>query len=246
MADQHTPPNTDDSLEILRDRTRAWWISVFAGQVDHSHPIHGTDVTARIEGDTLILAGQVPTKGDLHEIEREARHLRGQGIRHIRTELRVVPETTEEKGMLVQTLMGIFETAEQARFAAGYLEGHAHVQPDLMRVIAPDDPAGGMTLPRALLPEAFWEDAEQALAAGRALLIVTVDETEAFKARELIEEETRSLRTVILPPEPAHNVAAARQAVERVEAAVGSAGMNAEAGEPREAGLREEGTVHES
>jgi hypothetical protein len=30
-----------------------------------------------------------------------------------------------------------------------------------------------------------------------------VDETEAFKAREVLDEDTRTLETLVLPPEPA-------------------------------------------
>ncbi|GAC1447979.1 MAG: hypothetical protein PVSMB4_04390 [Ktedonobacterales bacterium] len=249
MADQHTPPGAEESLEIIRDRTRAWWTSVLAGQVDQSHPVHGTEVNARVEGDTLIITGKVPAESDLHEIQREAHHLRGHGIAHIRSELQVVPETMEEKGVLVQTLLGVFETAEQAGFAAGYLEGHAHIQPDLMRVVAPDDPDGGTALLHAILPAAYWEDGERALEAGRALLIVTVDETQAFKTRELMEEETRSLRMVILPPEPARNVRTANRAAAHTEAAVGrsgSSGMNERADKARQDALRKEGAIHES
>jgi hypothetical protein len=38
---------------------------------------------------------------------------------------------------------------------------------------------------------------------GRTLLVYTVDETAAFAARQLVEEETRSLSTFALPPQPA-------------------------------------------
>jgi len=44
---------------------------------------------------------------------------------------------------------------------------------------------------------------DRALDAGRSVIAVAVDETEAFRARELLDEETRSLETLVLPPEPA-------------------------------------------
>lgn len=54
-----------------------------------------------------------------------------------------------------------------------------------------------------LLGAARWEDVQAALAENHAALILTVDETQAFQAREILDEETRSLRTVVLPPIPA-------------------------------------------
>jgi len=47
---------------------------------------------------------------------------------------------------------------------------------------------------------AFARAARKALDSGQALLILTVDETEAFRVRELLEEDTRSEWTVAAPP----------------------------------------------
>ena len=51
-----------------------------------------------------------------------------------------------------------------------------------------------------VVPDDYWPDIEKALAQEQAVLIVTVDETLAFHAREVLEEETHSLQTVVLPP----------------------------------------------
>jgi hypothetical protein len=50
------------------------------------------------------------------------------------------------------------------------------------------------------VPEDFLKDARKAIDAGDAPLMIRVDETEAFKVRELLEEETRSQWTIGLPP----------------------------------------------
>ncbi len=205
MAEDEKTHGTDESLDMLPDSTRAWWTSVLAGQADTSHPVHGANLKTRLEAETLIVSGTVPTEQDRNEIAAETEHLKGHGISTVRNELEVLPEVTDEAGLLTQTLVGIFENAELADFAKGYLEGHAHVRQQLMKLIAPDDGADGRTELHVLLPEAFWEDADKALDEGHALLIVTVDETEAFKARELLDEDTRSLQTLVLPPEPASN-----------------------------------------
>ena len=211
MAQDEKTHGADETLDVLPDSTRAWWTSVLTGQVDASHPIHGTKLKTRLEGDTLIVSGTVATEEDREEIAAETEHLKGHGIATVRDELEVVPEVTDESDLLVQTLVGIFENAELAGFAESYLEGHVHVRQQLLKVIAPVGAADGRSEFRALLPEAFWEDAEKALDEGHALLIVTVDETEAFKTREVLEEETRSLRTLILPPEAAGNAGSAQR-----------------------------------
>jgi hypothetical protein len=43
--------------------------------------------------------------------------------------------------------------------------------------------------------------ARKALDPGQALLLLTVDETEVFRVRELLEEDTRSEWTVASPPQ---------------------------------------------
>jgi hypothetical protein len=216
MAADEGSQAPDTSLDVLPDSTRAWWTSVLTGQVQSSHPILGTNLSTRIEGDTLIISGAVPTEGDRAEIAAETEHLKGHGITTVRNELQVVPQVTDEQGLLVQTLVAVFENAELAGFAQEYLEAHAHVRPKLMRAISPESAEEGRAELRALLPEAFWEDAGKALDDQHALLIVTVDETEAFKARELLDEETRSLQTLVLPPEASGNAASAQRSLDQV------------------------------
>jgi len=53
-----------------------------------------------------------------------------------------------------------------------------------------------------MLPEDFLIDVRKAFNAGDAVLVLRVDETDAFKARELLDEETRSLWTISTPPTP--------------------------------------------
>lgn len=214
MDETTQPRGAQDSLDMLREQTRAWWTEALAGQAVQSHPVHGTNVRAHLEGRTLVLSGRVPSERDHLEVTREAQHLkRGHGIRDIRDELVVERTDAEREGLLIQTLMSIFETEEQAGFAAGYLEGHAAFTAEMIHVLTPDHREHAVAVLHALLPDAFWRDAEEELRAGRALLVVTVDEVDAFTARELLAEETPSLRTVVLPPEPAGNADRAEAAL---------------------------------
>lgn len=224
METAEQPQSTKDSLAMLRERTHAWWTEALAGQTTQSHPVHGTNVRAHLDGRVLVISGSVPSERVRREVAREAEHLkRGHGIRHVRDELTVERSDVEREGLLVQTLVSVFETEEQAGFAAGYLEGHASFTAAMLHVLTPDHASRAAAMLHALLPDAFWDDAERELSAGRVLLVVTVDEVDAFTARELLEEETPSLRTLALPPEPAENASRAQAILRGVEKTTGSA-----------------------
>lgn len=210
------PQSAQDSLAMLREQTHAWWIKALAGQASHAHPVHGTNVRARVQGRTLILSGTVPSERDHREIRREAQHLkRSHGIARVQDELVVQRTALEREGLLAQTLLCVYATGEQAGFAAGYLEGHANFTADMIHVLTPNPLESAVATLRALLPSAYWDDAQRELHDGMSLLIVMVDELDAFTARELLEEETPSLRTLALPPEPFGNVERAEAALRR-------------------------------
>lgn len=199
---------------MLREQTHAWWTEALAGQASQAHPVLGTNVRAHVQGRTLVLTGTVASDRDRREILREAQHLkRGHGIAHVRDELVVQRNDVEREGLLAQTLIAVFATEEQAGFAAGYLEGHADFTADMMHVLTPDQGDQAVAELHALLPDTYWYDMERELRGGVALLVVLVDEVDAFTARELLAEETPSLRTLVLPPEPA-------ETIRRVEAAL--------------------------
>lgn len=202
-----------ETEDVLRDQVRAWWVSVLAGQVDQSHPTYG-DVSAKVEGDTMVLRGQVPTVADRAEVEHEVEHLLGQGVEAVRNELTVKPEAEveEERGLLSQTFIAAYDAPAGAKFAAGYLREHLHGRTAAISVITPDDGEGEIA---GLVPADYLEDARALLKDGRSLVVVTVDETEAFAARELLDEDTRSLQTIVLPPQ-AGNAAEEAGDVERV------------------------------
>lgn len=234
-----------ESREILATRLQAWWLSVLAGQAVESQPVHGGSVEARVEAETIVLTGSVLTEQDRCEIEAEAEHWRGRGISDVRNELQVVPEVAHEPGLLVQTLLATYETAEQAGFAAGCLEGDAHVRPGLIEVLTPEEPGAAEAVVQAILPEAYREDALNALRDGRALLIATVDETEAFKARELLDEETQSPQTLVLPPEPAGRVKPAQQPPDETAPQKAARPIDEKAARASQHALRRERTTHD-
>ena len=82
-------------------------------------------------------------------------------------------------------------------FARAFVLKHSRVAPLQDEIV---DSAHADRL-RALLPEEFIDDAGRALDSGEALLILRVDETAAFRVRELLEEDTRSQWTIAVPPQ---------------------------------------------
>ena len=245
MAEETNPKGEEESLEILRDRTRTWWLSVLAGQAESSHPIHGARIKATVRDGVLTLSGTLTSEEDRRDILSEADHFKQSGVSEVIDELKVEAENAGSTGLLVQTLIGVFENRDQAGFAEGYLEGHAHITPDVMKVIAQDGEDAGATL-HAIVPAAWISDAEQALGAGRALLIVTVDETQAFKARELLDEETNSLRTLVLPPEATRNAAEQQHHLDKIPSSPQSRQTDQKAERAREDAVQQEAGVHES
>lgn len=190
--------NSDErsGLDIHGSRTRAWWMQAVAGQLEQSHPIHGTDVRASVQGGVLRLRGVVPSQRDLDQLLAEAEEFRGNGINEVDSEVRV-EENADVAGVYRQTLISGFESAEQCAFAANYLESHAHIDPHFMTTVEPGSSAEalGLVVPAELVP-----DVARSLEEGRVVLVVTIDETSAFKARQLLEEETPSLYVVSAPP----------------------------------------------
>jgi hypothetical protein len=205
------------TLKGIPESTRGWWTSVLAGGDSTPHPIHGTDLLAKIDGDALVVSGKVPTEKDRSTVAAEVERLKGHGVAEVRLELEVVSEVTDEPGILSQTLVGIFENPELAAFARTFIEEHMQTRPQLLRIIDPAASGKARAEVQALLPEAYWKDAGKRLDEGRALLILTVDEAAAFKAREILDEETHSAEILILPPEAAKNVTSERRSLDRVD-----------------------------
>jgi hypothetical protein len=189
-----------DTAEQTEESIHAWWASVLTGEAHAPHPLYGQDVSARLDGETLVISGRVETEAEKQAVTDEASALRGRGVVAIQNDLRVDPEEQEEPGVLTQSLLGVFKNAALAGVARDYLDDRLRIPPRLKRVIHGADAEADV---RALLPEAYWDEADKALAEGNALVVFTVDETEAFRARELLEEETASMEMYVLPPERA-------------------------------------------
>jgi hypothetical protein len=193
---------TPDAVEIQRDLVRSWWTSVLTGQIDEPYPVYGSRVEALLEGDVLTIVGTVPSASDHDAIIAEVERLRRYGIVTANVDVDVVAEAGGEPGLLVQTLVVTYETEAQARFAAAYLESQRCVGLVSIRVLVAASHQNNLDATmQSLLPRLYWDDARTAIEKGHAALVVTIDEARAFQVREILDEQTRSEHTLVLPPE---------------------------------------------
>jgi hypothetical protein len=174
----------------------AWWASVLAGDVHDPHPIH-RDVTVRLHGGRLRLSGELDSGEDRNKLVQQARERIGHGIDHLDVSSLKVVHHKEKAGILEQTLISAFPSREAAEYALDFVLRHSHVVPTHSEIVD----VGTAERLRKLLPYDVARDmGGKALDSGHALLILRVDETEAFKVRELLDEDTRSEWTVAMPP----------------------------------------------
>jgi hypothetical protein len=188
------------SLEVERERIGAWWRAALAGQAEYEHPVYGSRISVHKDGDRLVVTGSVPSEEDCARICSEVRSLHGGDDERVHVKVEVEPGDGDAKGLLIQRLAGFFADDEQAGFAKGYIESHANVRPGSLTVLSPSDPHAEAALD-SLVPEQFHADMLRGLKERKSILLLTVDETEAFRARQLLEEETKGLDTIVMPPE---------------------------------------------
>jgi hypothetical protein len=160
------------------------------------HPLYGSDVSVRIREDCLILAGELVRLEDRTLLIRQAKARIGHGFSDVDASRLRVPPRHERRGLLDQTLIAAYANATIARQACKFVLEHGRVTPREMAIVEP----GAKELP-GVVTTAYGEDAKQHVARGEALLVMRVDETEAFRVRELMDEDTRSTWTVASAPE---------------------------------------------
>ncbi|HEY7779335.1 MAG TPA: hypothetical protein VIC85_03900 [Ktedonobacterales bacterium] len=116
---KHAPETA--ARRAVRDSIRAWWGNVLTGRPDVAHPTYGPAVHAHMDGDTLILAGTVPSADDRRELAEEAERLLGRGIARVRNQLRVALDAGEARGVYLQTFMCDYVSESQAAYAQAIL-----------------------------------------------------------------------------------------------------------------------------
>jgi hypothetical protein len=178
------------------DPVDQWWTKVLAGQTDAPHPVYGETVRVRLHGGVLRLSGEVASDQQRQSIIGEARRYVGRGLDDVDARRLIVKRPDGMRGVLDQTIIAAFPNPDVAERALTLIREDSRIELKDAHVVKADrDPA----LDR--LGE-FAKDVRKALAAGHCALIVRVDEIDAFEARELLDEDMRSLWTLAMPPVP--------------------------------------------
>lgn len=169
---------------------------MLAGQTDAPHPVYGETVRVKLHGGVLRLSGEVASDQQRQSIIGEARRYVGRGLDDIDARRLVVKRPDGMRGVLEQTIIAAFPNPYVAERALTVLREDSRLKLKEAHLLKSDR---DRVLDR--LGE-FAEDVRKALAAGHGVLIVWVDEIDAFEARELLDEDMRSLWTHAMPPAP--------------------------------------------
>lgn len=174
-----------------------WWTKVLLGQTSQPHPVLGDALRVRLRNGVLHLTGELASDEERRRLIREARQFVGRGLDDVDARRLHVKRRDDVRGVLDQTLIAAFANPEVAEYALAFIREHSRVKLKEAAVVKSDrDPA----LDRI---GEFAADARKALAEGDGVLIMRVDEADAFEARELLDEDIRSLWTMAMPPRPA-------------------------------------------
>ncbi len=167
---------------------------MLAGHADHPHPLYGDAVHVRLHGGVLHLSGELPSNNERQALIREAMQFVGRGLDDVDARRIRVKRSDSPHGVLDQTIIAIYPNPDLGEYALELLREHSPVTPKEAQVLT--------SLRDAALNRLgdFAADVRKALDAGNGVLIIRVDEADAFEARELLDEDTRSLWTVAMPP----------------------------------------------
>ena len=178
----------------LAEKVRVWWLGVLSGEPGRDHPVYGSDLRATLRGDILEVSGFVESRNAKEELEREILSLSEGGIRRVRLKIEV-EKVGGDRGVLKQAIMAFYTNPEQAHMGERYLQGHSGVKPTYSEVL--DEQSATRVLKE--LVKKWRRELAVGFGKGKSLLLIEVDEVEAFRATELLDE-TNSLEILVLPP----------------------------------------------
>jgi len=167
-----------------------------AGAADRPHPAYGDKISAKLRGGLLQISGEVSSQRDRRALIQEAAQLVGRGVDDVDARRLRVARRDDKPGLYEQRIIAAYGNGKLAEFARAFLGEHGHLRAKPVEILDPDHPE------RARFAGDFEPEVKRALEAGQAVLMLSVDEMDAFEIRELLDEETRSLWTVAMPPQP--------------------------------------------
>jgi hypothetical protein len=179
------------------DQVTDWWTNVLVGRPGQPHPIHGDVIDAKLRGGVLHLSGELATNDERQSLIREARRYVGRGVDDVDVRRLAVKRRAYASGILDQAIIAAFANPALAEHALMFLREHGRLKLKELVVVNSDrDPVLNRIGELAA-------DVRKALSSGHGIVMVRLDETDAFEALALLDEETHSLWTVAMPPVPA-------------------------------------------
>lgn len=174
-----------------------WWTRALVGLERQPHPFYGEAVEAKLHGGVLRLSGALDSARERHELISEAQGYVGRGIDDVDARRLIVKPRDQQRGLLDQTIMAAYANPALASYARTFLGDHRRLKPKELDVVTADRD------PRLERIGELARGVRKAMAAGQGIVLVRVDEVDAFEARELLDEDTCSLWTLAMPPVPA-------------------------------------------
>jgi hypothetical protein len=174
-----------------------WWTRVLVGQTELPHPVYGDVLDLKVRGGVLHVVGELASDRERQGFIREARAYIGRGLDDVDVKRLVVKRPHGTPGILDQILIAAFPNQALAEHALKFLREHSRVRLIEAETVQSDrhnvlDRLGD-----------FADTVRKALDDGKGIVLVRVDEPDAFEARELLDEDTRSQWTLAMPPVPA-------------------------------------------
>ena len=195
---------TDEQTEHgVPEHVLSWWIALLEGEAEGSHPLFGNALQARLEEQTLVVSGALPSEAGRRDLDRELRQLAEHRGIAVRNETRVAPDGTEASGLLEQTLVAVYAQELHAKLAIEQVQRNpllGTVRIRLLQLDGDNATDGGEAAARRHVASSYRDEVRQALEAGQAVVVATADETDTFALRQLLDEETRSLQVLVMPP----------------------------------------------
>lgn len=181
----------------MADQVSDWWTRVLVGQTEVPHPVYGDAFDLKLHAGVLHVMGELVSDLERQNFIREARSYIGRGLDDVDIRRLVVKRRHGTPGILDQTLIAAFPNQALAEHALKFVREQSRVKLKEAEVV---DAVKDGVLDRL---GDFALTVREALAKGKGIVLVRVDEPDAFEARELLDEDTRSQWTLAMPPAPA-------------------------------------------
>lgn len=179
------------------DQVSDWWTRVLVGQTEVSHPVYGDAFDLKLHAGVLHVMGELASDRERQNFIREARSYIGKGLDDVDTKRLLVKRLHGTAGLLDQTLIAAFPNQALAEHALRFVREHSRVKLKEAEIVRSEKDNALRRLGD------FVPAVREALAEGKGIVLVRVDEPDAFEARELLDEDTRSQWTLAMPPVPA-------------------------------------------